>query len=546
VINPVQFFRLMQIFLVIMRHGFTPDVVGKRSKSLRFMSHFNLLRLGNGNQTRGQSVCTTLEKLGPIFIKFGQLLSTRQDLIPEDIVDELEKLQDRVAPFPGEVAKQMIEAAFGQPTEQLFREFQIIPIASASIAQVHSAVLYDGSEVVLKVLRPQVERVIRHDIALMKAAAKLVEKFWPKSRRIHPYDLVLEFEHTILDELDLMREAANASQLRRNFHQSPMMYVPKIYWHYTRTHIMMMERIYGVPINDIATLKAQGVNLKKLAEYGVEIFFTQVFRDSFFHADMHPGNLFVDTTDPENPRYIGVDFGIMGTLCPDDQRYLAANLVAFFNRDYREVAVLHIESGWVPADTRVDQFESAIRTVCEPIFERPLGEISFGQLLLRLFQTAERFKMEVQPQLMLLQKTMLSIEGLGRQLYPELDLWANAKPFMTRFVRKTRGLRPLLRSALRDWQTTVEQISKTPAQLFELLHELNRAHRLQKPFIPSNGTTNTTNKKAWFYGAATALSITAGASLLLQHQDITAWQWGYVAGAAFLWMIGLLAPTKKH
>lgn len=544
-ITPVQFFRLMQINLIIMRNTFTPTVIGKRSKSLRFLSHFNLLRLGKEKQTRGQAVRETLEKLGPIFIKFGQLLSTRRDLIPEDIADELEKLQDCVPPFPGEIAKTMIEMVFGRPLHEIYREFNLTPIASASIAQVHGAILHDGSDVVVKVVRPNIEKIIRHDIALMKAAARIVEKWWPKSRRIHPYALVLEFERTILDELDLMREGANASQLRRNFENSPMMYVPKIYWDFTRNNVLTMERIYGVQINDIATLKLHNVDLKKLAEYGVEIFFTQVFRDSFFHADMHPGNLFVDIRDPKQPKYLGVDFGIMGTLSPDDQRYLAANILAFFNRNYREVALLHVESGWVPADTRVDQFESAIRAVCEPIFEKPLGEISFGLLLLRLFQTAERFKMEVQPQLMLLQKTLLSIEGLGRVLYPNLDLWSNAKPFMTRFMRKTRGLRPVLRSAFRNWQTTLEQMGKTPVEFFELISSLNKAHRLHKPFFSREPRERPSSKRPWFLGAAVALSLSSLVGLYLQPSVISPWQWANIAAALMAWGFALVSPVVK-
>lgn len=542
----VQFFRLIQIFLVIMRHGFNPEVVGRRSKVLHVASHFNVLRIGRAGENRGESICITLEKLGPIFIKFGQLLSTRRDLVPDDIADELAKLQDRVAPFSGDLAKKMVELSLRQSTDILFSEFHIQPLASASIAQVHAAKLPTGEEVVVKVLRPNIERVIRHDIALMKSAAKLVEKLWPKSRRIHPLDLVLEFEQTILDELDLMREAANATQLRRNFENSTMMYVPKVYWPYTRNNVMVMERIYGVQISDTLRLKENRVNLKKLAEHGVEIFFTQVFRDSFFHADMHPGNLFVDIQDPENPRYIGVDFGIMGTLSPQDQHYLAANIMAFFNRDYREVALLHLESGWIPADTRLDQFESAIRTVSEPIFEKPLAEISFGQLLLRLFQTAERFNMEVQPQLMLLQKTLLSIEGLGRSLYPDLDLWANAKPFMVRFMRKTRGLRSLMKSSLRDWQSTVEKISKTPGEFFEFLHGINRAHRLQKPYLPSAPVKRKSRKRAWFFGAAFAFLVAAGINFMAVPTLPKEWHYANLILAAVFAAMGFFTAQPRR
>lgn len=534
-LGPIQFIRLVKIYVIIMRHTFVPDIVGERSKFLKYLSYLNIFRLGQPKKSRGEAVRITLEKLGPIFIKFGQLLSTRSDLIPDDIIDELEKLQDRVQPYDGKIAIAIIEKSFGLSIEQLYRHFDNTPLAAASIAQVHAATLHDGSDVVVKVLRPNIGIIIRHDIALMYFAAALVEKFWKKSKRLHPVQLVAEFERTILDELDLMREAASASQLRRNFENSPMMYVPKVYWSRCHTNVMTMERIYGIQINDITELKNKGVDLKKLAEYGVEIFFTQVFRDSFFHADMHPGNLFVDVRDPKNPRYLGVDFGIMGSLNPEDQHYLASNILAFFNRDYREVALLHVESGWVPPETRIDQFEAAIRTVCEPIFERPLTEISFGQLLLRLFQTAERFQMEVQPQLMLLQKTLLAIEGLGRELYPELDLWQTAKPFMGRFMRKQRSLSKVAKTIFRDWQTTAENIAKTPREFFELLHSMNTSRRIQakQPEKQPNSS-----RKSWIYGIAFGLSTTAIISLLLYHHPVSAWQWANIIAALCFWFLG--------
>lgn len=479
-IRPVQIIRLFQINIILMRHAFTPTVLGSQSPFLRFMSYLNPFNFFRRKKSRGESIRTALEELGPIFVKFGQLLSTRRDLLPDDIADELAKLQDRVPPFPGIQARQIVEKSFNKNIFEIFSRFDENPLASASIAQVHVATLLDGTDIVVKIRRPNIEKIIRHDIAILYFVAELTERFWKQGRRLHPIGLVTEFEQTILDELDLMREAANATQLRRNFLDSEMMYVPKIYWSYTRHNVMVMERIYGIPIADVASLINNNTNMKKLAEYGVEIFFTQVFRDSFFHADMHPGNLFVDCTNPDNPKYIGVDFGIMGTLSPADQRYLAENLLAFFNRDYRRVAILHVQSGWVPPQTRIDQFESAIRTVCEPIFERPIRDISFGQLLLRLFQTAERFQMEVQPQLMLLQKTLLAIEGLGRQLYPDLNLWETAKPFMTRWMRKQRGVVSISKISIQDWPETILKISKTPQLFYDVLQEFNQQQRIEK------------------------------------------------------------------
>ncbi len=418
----------------------------------------------------GVRIRRALEELGPIYVKFGQIISTRRDLLPDDIAVELTRLQDQVPPFPDAKARAIIEKAYGKSIETLFADFEPTPFASASIAQVHGATLHDGRKVVVKVLRPNILPVIQRDISLLYFIARNLQRHWEPGKRLRPVEIVTEFEKTILDELDLMREAANASQLRRNFRESSIIYVPEVYWEYTRTNVMVMERIHGIPISNIPELKAVGINLKTLAEHGVEIFFTQVFRDSFFHADMHPGNIFVSN----DGKYIAVDFGIMGTLNATDQRYLAENFLAFFNRDYHRVAQLHIDSGWVSKDTRVDEFEAAIRTVCEPIFDKPLKEISFGQLLLRLFQVARRFNMEVQPQLVLLQKTLLNIEGLGRQLYPELDLWKTAKPFLERWMAQQIGPRSLLRHLRENVPLWAERMPKIPNLFFDVLEQAKK------------------------------------------------------------------------
>lgn len=472
-----QLFRLLQIFSVMMQHAVNRRVISKKTRALHTLSYFNPLSFTNSHHTRGESIRITLEKLGPIYVKFGQLLSTRVDLVPDDIIVELEKLQDRVAPFSADIAVQKIELAFQKNIEEIYHSFDREPLASASVAQVHAVTLKTGENAVVKIIRPGIEKTIRHDISVLQLAAIFIEKYWKHGKRLRAIEIVNEFKKTIFDELDLMREAANASQLRRNFSDSKMMYVPKIYWEFTRDRVMTMERIYGLQISNVDEFKKRGVNLKKLSEYGVEIFFTQVFRDAFFHADMHPGNLFVDVTDPENPRYLGVDFGIMGTLSPVDQNYLAQNILAFLSRDYRRVAKLHIESGWVSQDTRIDEFESAIRTVCEPIFEKPLSQISFGNLLLKLFQTAERFDMHVQPQLILLQKTLFYIESLGRKLYPDLDLWETAKPLMTQWMRKQRGVRSLSTVFLENWHDNVEKMMQLPAMAFDVLQMIQKDHQ---------------------------------------------------------------------
>ena len=463
-LHPADLLRLARIQWVLVRHGIDELLLATPwFRPLRFLAFLTPGWWLARGVPRGVRIRRALEALGPIFVKFGQALSTRRDLLPEDIADELALLQDRVPPFPGAQARRIVERALGRPVAEAFAAFDDAPLASASIAQVHPARLPDGREVVVKVLRPGIERVIRRDVRLLHLTARLLARYVREARRLRPVEVVAEFERTVSDELDLMREAANCSQLRRNFEGSPLLYVPEVHWPYCRREVMVLERIHGVPIGDIDALRARGVDLKRLSETGVEIFFTQVFVHNFFHADMHPGNIFVDATDPARPRYMAVDFGIMGALGPDDQRYLAENFFAFFRRDYRRVAELHVESGWVPRGTRVEEFEMAIRAVCEPIFERPLKEISFGRLLLRLFQTARRFHMEVQPQLVLLQKTLLAVEGLGRQLYPDLDLWKTAKPFFERWMRERSGLgavRAQVHKELPRWSETVPALPR--------------------------------------------------------------------------------------
>lgn len=470
-LNGIQLVRLARINFILLKYGLIRPVVGKHG-TLRAFSYLNPWSFQKNRLARGTSIRVGLEKLGPIFIKFGQVLSTRRDLLPDDIANELAKLQDQVPAFCGEQAKHLIESTFNKPIDDLFKKFDTTPLASASIAQVHAAELHDGSDVIVKILRPRIAKTIRNDIALMYLAAKIARKLWRTGRRLKLVELVREFEKTILGEMDLTREAANASQLRRNFQHSDKMYVPQVYWPLVTQTILVMERIYGTKISHIDELKSAGTDLKKLAEYGVEIFFTQVLRDSFFHADMHPGNLFVDITNPQFPKYLGVDFGIMGTLTPEDQHYLAANLLAFFKRDYRRVAVLHVESGWVPANTRIDEFETAIRTVCEPIFERPLKDISFGKLLLTLFRTAEQFDMHIQPQLILLQKTLLNIEGLGRQLYPELDLWQTAKPFLEKWMKQQHSIPAFIKKVLSELPQTSEKLLQLPDLLYQFLRHV--------------------------------------------------------------------------
>lgn len=458
-IRPAQIIRLVHINFVLVRHGLDEIILAthlfRPFRFLYYLAPWNWIPRTRG--PRGVRIRRALEELGPIYVKFGQILSTRRDLLPDDIALELAHLQDDVPPFPGSLARAAIEAALEAPVEEIFLHFDETPLASASIAQVHTAQLQDGTDVVIKVLRPNIGQQITRDVNLLYTIARLAERYWQHGRRLRPREVIAEFEKILSDELDLLREAANASQLRRNFIGTELLYVPEVYWPWCRPDVMVMERIHGIQVSDIDGLRAQHIDLKTLSERGVEIFFTQVFCHNFFHADMHPGNIFVG----RDGRYMAVDFGIMGTLNPVDQRYLAENFLAFFNRDYRRVAELHVESEWVPEGTRVDEFEAAIRTVCEPIFEKPLNEISFGNVLLRLFQTARRFNMEVQPQLVLLQKTLLNIEGLGRQLYPELDLWKTAKPFLERTMSEQLGARSMLRKlkeSVPEWNNSLPEM----------------------------------------------------------------------------------------
>ena len=463
------FNRILGIQRVLVKYGLD-DVITETHllRPLRFFFYL-LPRRRDTSAPLGERIRLALEELGPIFVKFGQAISTRRDLLPPDIADELAKLQDMVPPFPAEEAIEILNGAYGEPVEKVFKRFDVEPFAAASIAQVHTAQLKSGAEVIVKLLRPGVQEQIERDIDVLRMIAGLADRYWEHGKRLRPLEVVAEYEQTVIDELDLMREAANTAQLKRNFSGSDMLYVPDIYWDYCRPEVMVQERIYGIPISDMDALREAGTNIQVLAENGVEIFFTQVFRHNFFHADMHPGNIFVIVTDPDRPKYAAVDFGIVGTLSPEDQKYLAGNFLAFFDRDYHRIAKLHIDSGWVPEGTRIDQLEMAVRTVCEPIFNKPLSEISFAQVLMRLFRVAQRFNVEIQPQMILLHKTLFNIEGLGRELYPQLDLWKTAHPVLKQWMNEQVGAKamlddlrenlPLLREALRELPVILKNLA---------------------------------------------------------------------------------------
>ncbi|PKH19569.1 ubiquinone biosynthesis regulatory protein kinase UbiB [Enterobacterales bacterium CwR94] len=487
----------------------------------------------------GQRLRLALEQLGPVWIKFGQMMSTRRDLFPPVIADQLAMLQDRVAPFDGEKAREQIEKSLGGPIEQSFDDFNIKPLASASIAQVHTAILKEnGKEVVLKVIRPDIRPVIKADMRLIYRLARLVARWLPDGRRLRPVEVVADYEKTLLDELNLLREAANAIQLRRNFDNSNMLYIPEVYPDYGSESLMVMERIYGIPVNDTAMLEQHGVNMKLLAERGVQVFFTQVFRDSFFHADMHPGNIFVSYEHPEDPQYIGIDCGIVGSLNKEDKRYLAENFIAFFNRDYRKVAELHVDSGWVPIDTNVEDFEFAIRTVCEPIFEKPLAEISFGHVLLNLFNTARRFNMEVQPQLVLLQKTLLYVEGVGRQLYPQLDLWKTAKPFLENWIKDQIGIPAIVRSLKEKAPYWAEKLPELPELFYDSLKQHRQLqHSVDRMTSEMRQHRQRQGQSRFLFGVGATLLL-SGTAILITHPQ---WDWlpaSLMAAGVVSWIVG--------
>lgn len=498
---------------------------------------------------RGVRIRLALEELGPVFIKLGQVLSTRRDLLPDDIGDELTVLQDKVKPFSSEVARREIESALEERIDVVFKHFEDTPIASASIAQVHGVELHDGTSAVVKVLRPGIKSTIDRDISLMYVLADMAAWALRDGQRLRPREVVAEYDRTIHDELNLVAEATNAVVLRNNFKNSDTLYIPEIYWEYTRNTVMVQERISGIPIRDIAAMEAVGMNMKKLAEHGVEIFYTQVFEHNFFHADMHPGNIFVSTENPDHPQYIAVDFGIVGSLTDEDQRYIGENLLAFFQRDYRRVAQLHIDSGWVPRHTRVSELEAGVRAVCEPIFDKPLSEISFGDVLLKLFHVARRFEMEVQPQLVLLQKTLLNIEGLGRQLYPDLDLWATGKPFLQRWVVRRNNPQTVLKRFVEQAPAVFKAMPEMPMLVHDFLRLQNQS--LSQGMVPSSagfsgspsraGSGSSKALRRTISGAAlvVAAALLSSAHLISSEAGTPWWVWGMgVVGVVYL-LVGL-------
>jgi len=545
--------RLIEIQRVLVRHGLDEFVRATHLyRPLRFIFLLSpwTWAVRRSDAPRAERLRLALEELGPIFVKFGQALSTRRDLLPVDIADELAKLQDRVPPFDGKVARAVIEAAYGRAAEQVFSKFDETPLAAASIAQVHTAELrpevpLNGAktrEVVVKVLRPGMHDIIARDLEVLRALAGFAEANWEGSQRLKPVEVVAEYEKTIIDELDLMREAGNASQLRRNFENSPLLYVPAVHWDFCRPGVMVMERIRGVQISNMAKLREAGTDIRKLAENGVEIFFTQVFRHNFFHADMHPGNIFVLIDNPAQPKYAAVDFGIVGTLDPRDQYYLAENFLAVFDRDYRKVATLHLESGWVPEGSRVDEMESAIRTVCEPIFNKPLKEISFGTVLLRLFEISRRFNVSIQPQLILLQKTLLNIEGLGRDLYPDLDIFKTAGPIMREWVREKMSGRAILENAraqLPEILTSLQTLAPLVRSAVQRAQDGRLRLAVEAPEINAlRSEIRRTNRRRDKVTIAAVLLLGGLVWMSLGHQPY--WAGWALSGTGGVWLLGLL------
>ena len=539
-----QFLRIWHIGVILKRYRLDELFNTTRLPGpIRWMRRFIPTSKDVSGLPRGERLRLALQDLGPVYVKFGQILSTRRDLLPQDIADELALLQDHVPPFPGEQARDIIEAALGKPVEEIFASFDTNPLASASIAQVHPATLHDGREAVVKVVRPGIDEQLRKDIDLLKAIAGLAEKFLSSGARIQPLKVVREFETVVFDELDMQREAANASMLRRNFEGSKDLYIPEVYWQWCKSRVMVMERVSGLPVGDIEGLREHGVDLKKLARRGIRIFYTQVFRDNLFHADMHPGNIMVDASDPNEPTFIALDFGIVASLSPKDLYYIAENFRALFNQNYKRVAVLHVEAGWVPEDTRLDELEAAVRTVGEPNFTRPLNEVSFGKLLFDLFQVAHRFNLTIQPQLLMLQKTLLNIEGLGRQLDPELDIWSVAKPELEAILREKNNIENVsqeLRERLPGW---LAQAPEIPGLIHDFLTKVNNG-QLSTRTTTEDAARTRHEQQAFRRKILQALS---GGSLSIAGTVLTAmetgpwYMWGYsIPGVALLAIGGWL------
>lgn len=537
--TPAELSRFCKINRVFMKYGLDEVLPKSRITRPLRMARISFFWIKNQYPEKpfGERLRLAFEELGPVWIKLGQMLSTRRDLFAPDVADQLALLQDQVAPFDGKLARKQIEDVMGGPLEQWFDDFNETALASASIAQVHTAILKENrQEVVIKVIRPDILPVIKADIRLIYRIAGWLPILLPDGRRLRPIEVVREYEKTLLDELNLLREAANGIQLRRNFENDYMLYVPEIYTDYCYENVLVMERIYGIPISDTLTLEEQGVDKKLLAERGVQVFFMQVFRDSFFHADMHPGNIFVSYTNPKNPQYIAIDFGIVGSLNKEDKRYLAENFLAFFNRDYRRVAELHVDSGWVPADTDVGDFEFAIRTVCEPIFQKPLSDISFGHVLLNLFNTARRFNMEVQPQLVLLEKTLLYIEGVGRQLYPQLDLWTTAKPFLEDWMSEQVGFSAAVKHIKERIPYWTEKLPELPEMIYSALKQQ------QKLELSINNLTwhmkqqkKNQSRSIYLFGVGAILFVSA---TLLHINYSDSWSLGFAGAGVVVWILG--------
>ena len=540
--------RFYQIAKVVLQFGLDDLIPGHWIPWYAKAGRYSLFWLRNRHtdKSRGQRARLALETLGPVFIKFGQMLSTRRDLIPADIADELAILQDHVIPFDGKIAEATILASLNiAAIEEIFTDFDSVPLASASIAQVHTAKLKDsGDEVVIKVIRPGIEPIIESDVELLRSIATVVQKWLPDGKRMRPVEVVEEYQKTIFDELDLVRESTNGMAIKHNFSDSKALYVPHFYTEYCTRDVIVIERIYGIPVSDKAALLAQGTDMKKLAERGVEVFFTQVFRDSLFHADMHPGNIFVSTQRPEDPYYIGIDYGIVGTLNAQDKHYLAANFIAFFNRDYRKVAELHVDSGWVPMDTNVDDLEMAIRSVCDPIFQKPLDEISFGHVLLQLFNTARRFNMVVQPQLVLLQKTLLYVEGLGRHLYPQLDLWSTAKPFLENWMNEQIGFKAFYTKIKNNAPFWAEKLPDMPDLIFNTLSQLKTLPELQHKQFTELKAQQLANQKSTLYGMIGSTCFVIGVLLVFNAMPIYYELVAFAVGGIF-WFKALSKLIQK-